>query len=60
VRRAAAIGIPFCFGDDSHLAADVGIGISEAREYLLQNGIPSITTLIRESGEIARRVVPLR
>ena len=59
VRRAAAMGIPFCFGDDSHRAADVGVGISEAREYLLQNGVTSITTLTRESGEIARKVVPL-
>lgn len=45
VRRAQAMGIPFCFGDDSHGVRDVGFGLDEARAYLLEHGVRSITTL---------------
>ena len=43
VSMAAAMGVPFCFGDDSHRPAQVGYGIERAREYLLNNRVDSIT-----------------
>jgi histidinol-phosphatase (PHP family) len=59
VQKAAAMGVPFCFGDDSHRASDVGAGVLEARDYLLQNGVTTVTVLTREDGAIVRRVVSL-
>ena len=59
VQAAHAMGIPFCFGDDSHRAAQAGAGIREARDYLLGLGVPTITALMREGGEIVRRIIPL-
>ena len=60
---ARAMNIPFCFGDDSHRIEQVGYGIERAREYLLHNGIKSITTLTKEAraanAPVARWVVPL-
>ncbi len=47
VRRAAAVGVPFCFGDDSHGPSEVGAGIDEARAYLLENGVTSVDILVR-------------
>ncbi len=38
-------GIGVCFGDDSHRVTEVGAGLDEAREYLLANGIDSVTVL---------------
>ncbi|MDQ1255641.1 MAG: histidinol-phosphatase family, partial [Candidatus Hydrogenedentes bacterium] len=35
VLKAHAMGIPFCFGDDSHAPDQVGAGVARAREYLL-------------------------
>ena len=60
VRTATSMGVPFCFGDDSHRPSEVGSGIEEARRYLLDNGVESITTLAREAGAIVRRPVALR
>ena len=60
MRRAVALGIPFCFGDDSHDVPHVGAGIREGRDYLLEFGVESITTLDRGDGEVFRRVIPLR
>ncbi len=63
VARARDLGIPFCFGDDSHSTADVGAGIVAARDYLLENGVDTVTILTREgsdfTGTIVRRTVPL-
>lgn len=63
VAQAHAMGIGFCFGDDSHRVSDIGAGVEEAREYLLRNGVPAVTVLTREgdpaTGEVVRRVVPL-
>lgn len=59
VRLAADMGIGFCFGDDSHCSADVGAGIAEARDCLLQNRVDSITVLTREGDAIGRRLVAL-
>ncbi len=42
VRMAAEAGVPFCFGDDSHDASQVGSGILRAREYLLRNGVSTV------------------
>ncbi len=54
---ARRLGIPFCFGDDSHGPDDVGAGIAEGRRYLLDHGIDSITTPDLRGG---RRVISLR
>ena len=63
VKRANDMGIPFCFGDDSHKVSEVGAGIDDARGYLLQNGVGAITILTKEntatSGKVVRRVVEL-
>jgi histidinol-phosphatase (PHP family) len=63
VRRAQEMQVPFCFGDDSHRPADVGAGIDAARDYLLQNGVNSVTVLTREgrpeTGQVVRRPVSL-
>lgn len=59
VRRAAAMGIGFCFGDDSHRPEDVGAGVEQARQYLLDNGVDRITTLVRRGGELRRESVSL-
>jgi histidinol-phosphatase (PHP family) len=59
VQKAHAMGIPFCFGDDSHAPDQVGAGVERAREYLLENGVTSITALTRIDGGIGRTVLPL-
>ena len=59
VRMAAEQGVGFCFGDDSHGHAQVGSGIERAREYLLENGVETVTILERDGAALARRVVPL-
>ena len=53
-------GIGVCFGDDSHCVNDVGAGIQEARQYLLENGVNAIAYLTRENGRIVRKTASLR
>ncbi len=60
VLQARDMGIPFCFGDDSHAPDHVGLGIDRAREYLLENGVSTITTLVPQQDGLAREVVPLQ
>ncbi|MBC7526705.1 MAG: histidinol-phosphatase [Chthonomonadaceae bacterium] len=50
IAEANHMGVPFCFGDDSHKPADVGAGFPEARDYLLANGVAEIAYLIKEKG----------
>lgn len=57
VQRAHAMDIGFCFGDDSHGPADVGAGIDEARQYLLDNGVRTATVLTRDAGAVVKRKV---
>ena len=59
VRRANEMGIPFCFGDDSHGPSQVGAGMDEARQYLLENGVAAVTVITRDKGEVVRQVVSL-
>lgn len=59
VRLAHEMNIGFCFGDDSHGPAQVGEGVDQARAYLLENGVTTVTVLTRDDGAIVRRVVPL-
>ena len=63
VQKAHAMGIGFCFGDDSHRPSHVGEGVPEARQYLLQLGVPTVTVLRREgsigSGTIVQKQVAL-
>ena len=59
VRSAAEAGVPFCFGDDSHDASQVGFGLARARQYLLDQGVDFITALgIGQSG-LERRQISL-
>ncbi len=60
VTEAHARQIPFCFGDDSHRVSEVGAGIDEARQYLLANGVTSITVLTREEDGVGRKKIPLQ
>ena len=60
VRIASDIGVPFCFGDDSHSAVGVGAGLATGREYLLDLGVESITKLTRRDGGIVKEIGPLR
>ena len=59
VRLAAEADVPFCFGDDSHSAAQVGFGIERARQYLLDNGIDSVTCLALRGRLVTRSLIPL-
>ncbi len=59
VETADSMGIGFCFGDDSHGPAQVGQGVDEARGYLLDHGVDSVTVLTREDGLLARKRVAL-
>ncbi|MCC6794175.1 MAG: histidinol-phosphatase [Candidatus Hydrogenedentes bacterium] len=59
LQRANEMGIPVCFGDDSHGPELVGAGIPEAREYLLQNGVTAVKVLNRNSEVVERRRVEL-
>ncbi|MDE2125455.1 MAG: histidinol-phosphatase HisJ family protein [Armatimonadetes bacterium] len=59
VHRAAAMGCVFCFGDDSHCAADVGAGVERARHYLLGCGVTTITTLRRAGSGTERAAASL-
>ncbi|MCS6776603.1 MAG: histidinol-phosphatase [Chloroherpetonaceae bacterium] len=64
VRKASAMGVGFCFGDDSHRPTEVGAGVDAARIYLLQCGVQEVTVLTRESREplapVVRRRVSLQ
>lgn len=60
VQAAAARGVGFCFGDDSHGPQDVGAGIDAGRRYLLGLGVTTVTVLTRDpAGAVIRRVVSL-
>ena len=45
VRTAMEMGIPFCFGDDSHGPAQVGAGIADARSTGPQADPPVVTAV---------------
>ena len=59
VKAAHDMGIPFCFGDDSHAPSEVGRGIHDARDYLLANGVDSVTVLTKDLGMLIQKTVPL-
>lgn len=60
VRAARDMGIPFCFGDDSHAVEHVGAGLEHARQYLLENGVTTVTTLAKDAGRLTRRTIPIQ
>ncbi|HUG80879.1 MAG TPA: histidinol-phosphatase [Bryobacterales bacterium] len=60
VRLADEMRIGFCFGDDSHGPAQVGEGLDQAREYLLNNGVSEIRVLTREAGAVVKKSVRLK
>jgi histidinol-phosphatase (PHP family) len=59
VLEAHNMGIPFCFGDDSHGPADVGRDLGRSRAYLLGLGVTTITSLDRSEAGIARTRIAL-
>lgn len=63
IEKAHGMGIPFCFGDDSHRVEQVGYGVERARQFLLERNIPAITVLTKEeraaNAPVVRRVVSL-
>ena len=59
VQMAKETQVPFCFGDDSHAAHNVGVGIAEGREYLLAQGVKTVTMLTKASGQITQKEIPL-
>ena len=60
VEIAVAMGIPFCFGDDSHGPDQVGFGITRARHYLLAHDVADVCSLEWRDGALERRAIPLR
>ena len=59
IQEALELDIPFCFGDDSHCISDVGAGLEDGREYLLELGVETITTLTRGTDGIKKKIIPL-
>ncbi len=59
LRQAHQMEIGFCFGDDSHRPSEVGAGLDDARNYLLENGVSQIAILTRRHDSIVRMTVPL-
>lgn len=59
VKKAQAMGLGLCFGDDSHGPADVGAGVEDARRYLIENGVAKIRRLNRVEGAVVKEWVPL-
>ncbi len=59
VERAREMGIPFALGDDSHGPDEVGDGFERGRQYLLENGVTTVTVLQRAGDVITRETVPL-
>ena len=59
VERAKDLGIPFCFGDDSHNVEQVGLNIARSRDYLIRLGVTMITTLEPGSAGPGRRDISL-
>ncbi len=59
VQCAREMGVPFCFGDDSHGPDTVGAGVDDARQYLMENGVKSVTVLRRNGSEVTREQVAL-
>lgn len=59
VEMAKRMGVPFCFGDDSHKIEQVGFGLAEGRKYLLKHGINCITTLVKHGDELVKEIRPL-
>ena len=54
VERANRMGIGFCCGDDSHSPDDVGAGILDARQYLLENEVRRIRRITRRDDVVAK------
>lgn len=59
VQTAHEMGIGFCFGDDSHSPGDVGSGIEDAKQYMIENGVEAITNLVRDGGGLVKRNISL-
>ncbi|MCA8962556.1 MAG: hypothetical protein KDC38_18655, partial [Planctomycetes bacterium] len=60
LERVRQLGVPVCFGVDSHGPHQVGEGIEESRRYLLENDVETITAITKRDGVVVREIVPLR
>jgi histidinol-phosphatase (PHP family) len=60
LQEAHKMDIGLCFGEDSHGPQDVGAGIEDARKYLIEHGIETVTVLTKEHGRVVKKVVSLR
>lgn len=60
IRAAREMGIGLCFGDDSHRSTEVGVGIEDAREYLIGLGVTHLRGLRRRGEEMEEVELPLR
>lgn len=56
---AHRMGIGFTFGDDSHGPADVGAGIDDARQYLLDLGVGHVSVFAMRDGRLVPEPVAL-
>lgn len=59
VRAATERNVGFTFGDDSHRPAEVGMGIPEARRYLLELGVDRVFNLVPAPGRARPEPVSL-
>lgn len=60
VELGTRMGVKFCIGDDSHRPTQVGFGLDEAREHLLQSGVDRVHFLTRgDDGAILKTSAPL-
>lgn len=60
LERVKAMDIGVCFGDDSHGIDQVGFGLEETRQYLLENGFESVTTLLPNgTGGVKKEAIAL-
>ncbi|MFP4502690.1 MAG: histidinol-phosphatase [Candidatus Hydrogenedentota bacterium] len=59
VDEAAARGIGFILGDDSHRPGEVGSHLDDARDYLREQGVDTVVLLVMEQGALTRRTASL-
>lgn len=54
LEECRSLGVPCCFGDDSHRVSDIGDGLEEGARYLRKHGIDSIRAITRRDGKIVQ------
>ena len=59
LERVKAMDIGVCFGDDSHVVDQVGMDLERSRQYLLDHGIDTITTLLPDGDGVKQERIAL-